>query len=99
MATIRVAYEEMPRLDYKRCRGCGRPTTETGPLSHVRLCERCGAERMVANNLQIHAKAGPFYEKRRLGYAMREFGPRVVQAMIQTGIIDGDLVDATRPGT
>lgn len=54
---------------------------------------------MRANNLQIHAGAGPFHEKRRLGYAMREFGPRVVQAMIQTGIIDGDLVDATRPGT
>ena len=89
----------MARHDYKRCKGCGRPTSETGPLSHIRLCERCGLERQTANNLQIHARSGPFYENRRLGIAMREFGPRVVQAMLQTGIIDGELVDATRTGT
>lgn len=54
---------------------------------------------MYANNLQIHAGSGPFAENRRHGIAMRLFGPRVVQAMLQTGIIDGELVDATRPGT
>ena len=51
----------MPRADYKRCRLCGRPASEVGPLSHTRLCGDCALVRRDANNDGIHGKTGPEY--------------------------------------
>lgn len=93
-----MLYEEMPRADYKRCKVCGRHADEVGPLSHQRLCSQHALERMRDNNLQIHAGSGPYYERRRYGIALREFGPRVALALKQAGFFDPPPVDATMKG-
>lgn len=83
----------MPRADYKRCRGCKRLAVETGPLSHQRLCAECAGERMNGNNDQISLRSGPFYERRRYGIALREFGPRIALAMKQAGVFGDTVLD------
>lgn len=88
----------MPRGDYKRCKVCGRHADEVGPLSHQRLCSEHALERMRDNNLQIHAGYGPYFENRRYGIALREFGPRVALALKQAGVFDSPSVDATMKG-
>lgn len=86
----------MPRADYKRCKECGRHSSECGPLSHTRLCVECWNEILVANNLQISAGVGPYAERRRYGLISAEFGPRVALALRQAGVIGPDPVDADK---
>jgi RNA polymerase subunit RPABC4/transcription elongation factor Spt4 len=57
----------MPRLDYKRCRNCGRFSKDTGPLSHSRLCPRCGHDRLESNIVQMATLSGPNFTKWRHG--------------------------------
>ena len=90
--------EEMPRPDYRRCRECGRHASEAGPLSHTRLCADCGMAILGENVMQIHAGHGPYFERRRYGIALREFGPRVALALKQAGVFDTPSVDATMKG-
>jgi hypothetical protein len=35
------------------------------------LCIDCADRRMIANSRQISAEQGPYYERRRLGYARK----------------------------
>lgn len=60
----------MPRLDYKTCRHCGRPTSEVGPLSWTRQCERCAVARLTANNLELHDHRGPWFDHWRRSMAL-----------------------------
>jgi hypothetical protein len=55
----------MPRLDYKRCRCCGRGPEEVGPLSHTRLCPECGKTARENNNWQLHTHHGPYFNRWR----------------------------------
>jgi hypothetical protein len=89
----------MPRLDYVHCRGCERPVSEVGTLSHTRLCSRCSSERLAENVYGIHEKAGPAYLRRQYGIALAEFGPRVALALKQAGLFDGAILDDAVPPT
>ena len=51
----------MPRLDYKTCKGCGKPSSVVGTLSHTRLCITCAVAREEANNFGISRKSGPAF--------------------------------------
>ena len=86
----------MGRAAYKRCRNCGRHSSECGTLSHTRLCVPCWNEILAANNLQISAGVGPYAERRRYGLIRAEFGPRVALALRQAGVIGADPIDAER---
>jgi ribosomal protein L37E len=55
----------MPRLDYKRCRHCGRFSKDVGLLSRHRLCFECGYTRQKDNILQMEARSGPNFTKWR----------------------------------
>ena len=59
----------MPRLDYKRCKGCDRPASEVGELSHERLCSSCGAENLYENVAAMVMKSGPGWLKWRRAMA------------------------------
>lgn len=83
----------MPRLDYVRCKGCNRPRSETGTLSHTRLCSDCATERLAENVYGIHSKSGPAYMRRQYGIALSEFGPRVALALKQAGLFDEAALD------
>jgi len=50
--------KRVPKLTYRNCRSCGRPSTEVGDLSHQRLCFECGQLRKEANALGIALKTG-----------------------------------------
>jgi len=76
----------MPKRTYATCRECGRHRDEVGELSRSRLCGECGTKRLYANNLQIHHKRGPFYERRIYGMVQAELGPRVAIALKQSGV-------------
>lgn len=52
--------KKMPRLAYKTCKGCDRPTSEVGDLSWTRLCYSCGKQRQQDNYDQLKAHSGPF---------------------------------------
>lgn len=74
----------MPDHRFKNCKGCGKPSAEVGPLSWTRLCRSCGMARIEANNDQMSAGTGPYFERnqrrtlmeaqRRLLAAEREKG-------------------------
>jgi hypothetical protein len=83
----------MPRFDYACCKECQRPSEETGPLSHTRLCEECGTRRLTENVYGIHEKRGPAYMRRQYGIALSEFGPRVALALKQAGLFDEAALD------
>ena len=87
----------MPRLDYARCRECGRPSTEVGLLSHTRLCSECARALLNENIDGIHARRGPAYHRRRYGIALREFGPRVALALKQAGVFEDSPLDDAIP--
>ena len=57
----------MPRLDYKRCRNCGRFSKDVGPMSHSRLCPDCGYLLLAENIEQLVAHDGPRFRDWRLG--------------------------------
>lgn len=76
----------MPKPTYAKCRECGRHRNDVGELSHSRLCTECSTARLYANNLQIHHKRGPFYERRIYGMVQAELGPRVAMALKQSGV-------------
>lgn len=59
----------MPRLDYKRCRSCGRPAHEVGQLSHTRQCAACGKAALVENIVGIATKTGPAAKRWRRALA------------------------------
>jgi hypothetical protein len=73
----------MPRLDYKTCKGCGRPSTEVGTLSHSRLCITCAVDREESNNFGISRKSGPEFHRWRQQMA---------------ACVGGVLLDDARPG-
>jgi len=52
----------VPRSDYKRCRRCRKSASDTGPLSHTRLCGECARELLTANIDQMHARSGPNFD-------------------------------------
>jgi hypothetical protein len=52
----------MPRLAFRHCKNCDRPTSETGPLSWTRLCIDCAIELHIANTDQLRAKEGEYFE-------------------------------------
>ena len=52
---------KLPRLDYKTCKDCGRPSVEVGTLSHTRLCVSCWERRKLENNMGISTKTGPAF--------------------------------------
>ena len=52
----------MPRRDYKRCRYCGRPTSEVGALSHTRQCQDCWNYRRAENIRQLLDHKGPMFQ-------------------------------------
>ena len=87
----------MPRLDYVFCKGCNRPSSEVGTLSHTRLCSSCATERLAENVYGIHAKSGPAYLRRQYGIALSEFGPRVALALKQAGLFDESPLDDALP--
>lgn len=74
----------MPRLDYRRCRNCGRNARDVGPLSHTRLCGECGTEELTANVVQMVAHTGPNWTRWRRSMA---------------ACVGGVLVDDLREGT
>lgn len=74
----------MPRADYKTCKACGKHVNECGPLSWTRLCEVCALTRVEANNDQISAQAGPYYEHQQRRIIMRA-RQRLLAAERQTG--------------
>lgn len=51
----------MPKATYKTCKGCGKSSDEVGLLSHQRLCEACGTERLTENVLGISQHRGPAF--------------------------------------
>ena len=57
----------MPRLDYKRCRNCGRFSKDVGDMSHSRLCPICGPAILTENIEQLVAHDGPRFLDWRLG--------------------------------
>jgi len=59
----------MPRLDYKRCRACGRHVDEVGVLSHTRLCveDSIRINRQAAD--EQHHHRGEFFQRWRRGIA------------------------------
>lgn len=59
----------MGRVDYRRCRQCGRPANEVGELSHIRLCEDCGTLNLAENVLGIHLKTGEPWRRWRRAMA------------------------------
>jgi hypothetical protein len=59
----------MPRLDYKRCRNCGRFSKDVGEMSHTRLCPICGIEILTENVTQLVAHDGPRFKEWRRGMA------------------------------
>lgn len=52
----------MPRLDYKTCRECSGHADDVGPLSHTRLCARCGAELNARAAMEQHNHNGEFFQ-------------------------------------
>ena len=52
----------MPRADLKTCRLCGRHASDTGPLSHTRLCNDCGVKRKTDELSQLHEHGGPHFD-------------------------------------
>lgn len=54
----------MPRLDYRTCRECGRPSIECGELSHTRLCAECGLKNQTEALFGIADGHGPAAERR-----------------------------------
>jgi hypothetical protein len=62
-------------------------------LSHTRLCADCSMILLTTNNLQIHHRTGPAYERRQYGIALREFGPRVALALKQAGLLTPQALD------
>lgn len=52
----------MPHPDYVTCKRCKRHKTACGPLSWTRLCESCALAAVEANNDQIAARQGPYFE-------------------------------------
>jgi DNA-directed RNA polymerase subunit RPC12/RpoP len=89
--------KSMARADYRRCRECGRPATEVGTLSHTRLCPDCSVRLLAENNLSIHFRTGPGYERRQYVIALREFGPRVALALKQAGMLSAAVLDDSTP--
>ena len=59
----------MPRLDYKRCKGCGRHSDEVGPLSRTRQCPDCGDARLRENIEGLHKHHTPVVNRWRRGVA------------------------------
>jgi hypothetical protein len=59
----------MPRLDYKRCRECGRGSDATGPLSHTRLCRDCSIAREHENAVSLSLHAGEPFQRWRVRVA------------------------------
>jgi hypothetical protein len=57
----------MPRLDYKRCKSCGRFSKDVGLLSRHRLCADCGYINLSSNIEQMTARSGPNFVKWRHG--------------------------------
>lgn len=57
----------MPRLDYKRCRNCGRFSKDVGAMSRSRLCPKCSTELLADNIVQMEARSGPNFTKWRHG--------------------------------
>lgn len=59
----------MPRMDYKTCKNCGRPSSEVGLLSWTRLCEVCSYTRLTENVIGLHTKTGEPLKRWRRGMA------------------------------
>lgn len=59
----------MPRVDYKRCKVCGRPAGEVGPLSHARLCGDCADDRLVENVIGMATMTNPARDRWRRAMA------------------------------
>jgi len=57
------------RLDYKRCKGCGRTRDVCGTLSHTRLCADCAESRVTENVIGLHTMSGPAVVRWRRGMA------------------------------
>lgn len=50
-------------------------------------------ERLAENVVGIHMKAGPAYQRRQYGIALKEFGPRIALALKQAGVFESALLD------
>ena len=57
----------MPRADLKHCHECGRHVSECGPLSHNRLCGKCGMDLLAENIVGLIEHKGEPLRRWRLG--------------------------------
>lgn len=55
----------MPKLTYRKCKGCGRFATPDAPLSHTRLCVECSRTRFADNLTQLREHRGPYFQNHR----------------------------------
>lgn len=82
----------MPDGRRRSCRICRAHDSEVGPISWSGLCPACAVERLVTNMDSIHEGHGYAYERRRYGYAVKLFGPRVALALKSAGVF-GTVLD------
>lgn len=51
------------KLRVFECAGCGQQVERRGPPESQQRCIHCSIRRAAENNIQLHHKSGPFYQR------------------------------------
>jgi hypothetical protein len=85
----------MPDLRRAHCRNCRKHRDEVGEISWGGLCANCGEAILIENVVGLHTKSGVPWQRWRMGYAIKLFGPEVTAALSSAGYFRVTPLDET----